>query len=127
MNRQLTNQYIYQYIYQSINDRRPTDRPTHSTRWDPKSSTLELIGFHDPRVYVVSLSVIKKRFVLVGDMFGSVQASGHLLVYCFFGAGGDHGGDGDDDGNWLVLTRMLVVAVWKNDVVGSCYAEIGNE
>eukprot|EP00903_Cladosiphon_okamuranus_P018754 g17257.t1 len=42
-------------------------------RWDPKSCTLELIGFHDPRVYVISLSVIKNRFILVGDAYGSVQ------------------------------------------------------
>ena len=42
-------------------------------RWDPKTCTLELIGFHDPRVYVISLSVIKNRFVLVGDAYGSVQ------------------------------------------------------
>lgn len=48
---------------------------TKCHRWDPRSSTLELIGFHDPRVYVVSLSVIKKRYVLVGDAFGSVQVS----------------------------------------------------
>eukprot|EP00752_Nemacystus_decipiens_P015088 g13442.t1 len=42
-------------------------------RWDPKTCTLELIGFHDPRVYVISLSVIKNRFILVGDAYGSVQ------------------------------------------------------
>eukprot|EP00904_Undaria_pinnatifida_P008679 jgi/Undpi1/4941/HiC_scaffold_19.g08293.m1 len=42
-------------------------------RWDPKSCTLELIGFHDPRVYVVGLSVVKNKFVLVGDAYGSVQ------------------------------------------------------
>ncbi|CAM9158991.1 unnamed protein product [Ectocarpus sp. 12 AP-2014] len=42
-------------------------------RWDPKTCTLELIGFHDPRVYVMSLSVIKHKFILVGDAYGSVQ------------------------------------------------------
>lgn len=49
-------------------------------RWDPKTSTLELIGFHDPRVYVVSLSVIKNRFILVGDAYGSVQVRNYSVL-----------------------------------------------
>ncbi|CAM9461362.1 unnamed protein product [Discosporangium mesarthrocarpum] len=42
-------------------------------RWDAKGRTMELIGFHDTRVYVVTLSTIKQRFVLVGDVYNSVQ------------------------------------------------------
>lgn len=52
-------------------------------RWDPKSCTLEIIGFHDPRVYVVSLSVVKNKFVLVGDAYGSVQVTIIATWPCF--------------------------------------------